>query len=139
MTNPDDCHSRSRAATSPPPLPIPIQQPNFVANLAANIPQVHVPDSIYALLRHVMPHIPSSPVRRQGRGRGRGRGQAASAVPPTAPIVPPVAPGQRHATVAANAALLDVVYLNQSAASNMPSRAPRATDDPFTVDVDNSR
>ena len=134
MTDPDDRHSRSRAGTPPPPppLPISIQQPNFLPNLAANIPQVHIPDSIYAPLRHVMPQIPPAPVRRQARGRGRGRGQAA-------PAVPPVAPGPRYATVAANAALLNVVYLNQPATSNMPSRAPRATDDPFTVDVDNSR
>jgi len=138
MTDPDDCCSRSRAGTPPPPLPVPIQQPNFLANLAANIPQVHIPDSIYAPARHVMPQIPPAPVRRQGRGRGRGRGQAAPAVPPIAPVVPPVAPGPRYATVAANAAMLNVVYLNQSA-SNMPSRASRATDDPFTVDIDNSR
>jgi hypothetical protein len=103
MTDPDHRRSRSRPGTPPPPLPI--QQPNFLANLAANIPQVQIPDSFNAPIRHPMPIVPPMPVISRGRGRGRGRGRAQP--PPPPPVMAyPLA---------------------------MPARGPAGPDDPFSI------
>ena len=110
MTDPDHRRSRSRANTPPPPLPI--QQPNFLTDLAANIPQVQIPDSFNAPIRHPMPVVPPMPVVSRGRSRGRGRGRGRGRAQP-----PPMVPVLAHS-------------------SAMPARVSAASDDPFTMNVD---
>ena len=110
MTDPDHRRSRSRPNTPPPPLPI--QQPNFLANLAANIPQVQIPDSLDAPLQHPIPVVPAIPVFSRGRGRGRGRGKSRAQPPPPPP--PPVVPLLAHS-------------------SAMPARVSAGSDDPFAM------
>jgi hypothetical protein len=60
MTDPDDRHSRSRSAT-PPVTPQAIPQPNFLADLAASIPQVQIPSDFDAPRLHPMPRVNLQP------------------------------------------------------------------------------
>ena len=55
MTDPDQRRTRIGSRNDPPPQPVP--QPNFLAQLAAQIPQVHIPDSVYAPRQFPVPGI----------------------------------------------------------------------------------
>ena len=85
-----------------------MQQPNFLSNLAADIPQVQIPNSFHASVMHHIPVVQPMPVISRGRGQGRSRAQP----PPVVPII-------SHSSV-------------------MPARVPAAaaSDDPFAINVD---
>ena len=107
MTDPDHRRSRSHPGTPLPPQPI--QQPNFLANLAANIPQVQIPDSFNAPISHPIPIVPPMPVISRGRGRGRGRSKAQPPPPPS------------------------VIAPTLAYPSAMSARSPAGSDDPFAI------
>ena len=86
-----------------------------MADLAANIPQVQIPDSFNAPIRHPMPVVPPMPVISKGRrGRGRGRGRAQSPLPPSS---------------------IEQPLLAQSMAT-VPVRVSASSDDPFSMNVE---
>ena len=60
MTDPDDRRSRSRG-TTPPATPQAVPQPNFLADLAARIPQVQIPADFDAPRLHPMPRVNFQP------------------------------------------------------------------------------
>jgi hypothetical protein len=57
MTDPDHRRSQARLRRQPI-LPQGIEQPNFGHDLAAQIPEVHIPEHINAPLQFPMPVIP---------------------------------------------------------------------------------
>ena len=68
MTDPDDRHSQARQHRQPF-FPQGIDQPNFGLNLAAEIPEVHIPEHITAPRQFPMPAIPPlNPLNRRRRG-----------------------------------------------------------------------
>ena len=68
MTDPDERRNRLENSSSNRNIPS-IAQPNFGAILAAQIPQVEIPDDLDALRQFLMPLIPPAPIRRRGRLR----------------------------------------------------------------------
>jgi hypothetical protein len=70
MTDPDHRRSQARLHRQPV-LPQGIQQPLFGPDLAAQIPEVHIPENIDAPRQFIMPVIPPVPVVPARRGRPR--------------------------------------------------------------------
>ena len=88
MTDPDERHSRiaEREALVPP-------QPDFLAQLAASIPQVEVSDSIYAPRRFPVPVIGIPTIGQAGPARSvPSAAEPAEPVAPTGPAGPTLLP-----------------------------------------------
>ena len=132
MTDPDQRRTRISSRNDPAAEAV-VPQPNFLAQLAAQIPQVHVPDSIYAPRRFPIPGIGVSPAIQQPAAPTATSDNPFAAVN-LGPQHPPLIIPQVQLPAGWNAPLQHTIPVVPSAPQLQTKRGRRRKEIPTSVD-----